>query len=665
MSQTPYSSILSYLKNPSVFSETESLITTFSTSPFHSLSLEQKYQKIQLSLFTLIKEAPVPSFLLSSVLHFINRINEEKIFPLPLTFADFEFWLNQFSGLSFEENRMIRNKISGKHLPRSAYQTFFPIGMNKTYPGPHFVAAHLSPDIDTTVASFFGWLDAFSARVGSACHYWCLPGGQPDCVSTEIFKKKFGKGLFKYVARTDESISASGIDLISPKKSDKTPSFSVYSTTGINEIENKLQESDQLAVLFGSETDSFSLGTIFKNDVKPHGIGTISFRDFSCFEEVKMAPHLDLISVVDHHKSSIRTGSVPTAIIGDTQSCNILIAEQMFIINDTYNKGLLDLSKLKEQIQTLSTELNSTSQIRQLQSLLKQLLATEQNDTFYIHPQREFTEYLSFLYAILDDTDLLTKVSVRDVECIAQLLNRLKSISIGTPTEIISFDDIPKDANFAKIASQRILHQEDMYAIYKEIYTERELSVEKNLTQCVQGVYSNIFLDSKIQNKCARVGQTKLFKSNIPYFITHSADIRSVWVEKAKEVVQQQHDIHLHLHMISTITGAEEVYENKIGPYEHQDELWLWTDQTPTGNNYLDIFLNGFKNAIKGILDSLSIELIGKDTKAFSETLHHHFPMVPFTIGKEEQTETIAVLRYKAGAVNSRKAMISPFLPSR
>ena len=43
-----------------------------------------------------------------------------------------------------------------------------------------------------------------------------------------------------------------------------------------------------------------------------------------------MAPYLEVISVVDHHKSSLKTPSVPTALIGDTQSCNVLIAEQAF-----------------------------------------------------------------------------------------------------------------------------------------------------------------------------------------------------------------------------------------------------------------------------------------------------------------------------------------------
>ena len=50
---------------------------------------------------------------------------------------------------------------------------------------------------------------------------------------------------------------------------------------------------------------------------------------------------------------------------------------------------------------------------------------------FFIHPAREFREYLCFLHAILDDTDLLTKVSSRDLECVAQFLNRLKSLSDG------------------------------------------------------------------------------------------------------------------------------------------------------------------------------------------------------------------------------------------
>ena len=39
----------------------------------------------------------------------------------------------------------------------------------------------------------------------------------------------------------------------------------------------------------------------------------------------------------------------------------------------------------------------------------------------------------------LDDTDLLTKISRVDVECMASLLNRLKSLTMKKEVEIVFF----------------------------------------------------------------------------------------------------------------------------------------------------------------------------------------------------------------------------------
>ena len=61
----------------------------------------------------------------------------------------------------------------------------FPIGMGKMYPGSHFVTAHGSPDLDTTVASFWGWVDAFAARVAEGLQYGMFPAG-PRASQIEI-----------------------------------------------------------------------------------------------------------------------------------------------------------------------------------------------------------------------------------------------------------------------------------------------------------------------------------------------------------------------------------------------------------------------------------------------------------------------------------------------
>ena len=45
--------------------------------------------------------------------------------------------------------------------------------MGKIYEGTHFVTAHKSPDLDTTIASFWGWLDAFAAPAVEPRYFLC------------------------------------------------------------------------------------------------------------------------------------------------------------------------------------------------------------------------------------------------------------------------------------------------------------------------------------------------------------------------------------------------------------------------------------------------------------------------------------------------------------
>lgn len=851
-----------------MFKNINEVINSFKDKPFLDASLRKRFRKINETLCKLIQEAPDHSFLLPAVLDYLNRINNEKFLIDPLNLATFEFWLNNFSELSDEENYHIRSKIAGKNIPRSEYQAYFPIGMNRTYSGTHFVAAHLSPDVDTMMASFWGWMDAFAARVSSGIHLWSLPGGPPDSPVTSIFSDMFGKAVFQIAARTAPTLTLTAMDLVSQKNVKKLlgntligdidhspqtaiilvdeqgnylgdwrdsdievvrqisilfksclrwfennlhtklislfakkdlsvnhfPSFntsvfdvkikdcepalefnekqkkdldlffkkilgvqaglngtfadlntalnklsigemsafqklvenlpasdifdkngrlkedrplifdhfekiikhldqSIHSVrnyverldvvigikhdvlnmpplyitlrSDVEDIKQKMQNNEYLTVIIQEQAGTlFPVGVVRDETLRTSALGTVSFRDFCNTEEVKMGSYLEVISVVDHHKSSLRTLSVPLAIIGDAQSSNILLAEQAFLINDKFSLGGMTPEQIENQINEVSGTLKNPSQIRIFQMLLKRRMAARLSDQFYIDPKREFDEYLTFLHAILDDTDLLTKVSYRDVICVASILNRLKSLSLGKEVEIIHFDDIPQDKNFAKKAAQKILQQNDLYSVYKKIYSFREAEVETNLELCIKGQHSNIFLDTKEQNGCTRIGQTKIFASNFPYFLKHADQIRHVWFEQSKKVHQEHPEIDLYIHMISTIASADEVYKNQIGNYPHLDELWIWIPATQQARDHLNGFLSGFQFAVKGIIDTLSLELMGPNTKDYARLFHAHFSQVPQTISSHAETGLpIAVLRFKAAALNSRKSMITPFLP--
>ena len=759
------------------------------------------------------------------------------------SFSNFELWLNQFSGLSFEENYRIRAKIAGKWIERRDYQTLFPIGMGKVYEGTHFVTAHKSPDFDTTIASFWGWLDAFAARVGDGLHVWNLPGGPPPSqIEIDwIFRDLFGEAVFTHLPKTRPSLNLTGLDLMTQKgmqrktltdsiaeidhdrdqmavvvtddhgfylgdwrnfdvesvrqvisllssclkwfentfqldlislfakeklPDDLTPFlkkkfgmplrscepateftskqrrhvegflvfvldlkkgldtdfesfpgmkellngmkkhklldanraqifsflqkvfsdlheaifkirvrlekldialkakelvFGHYPTTittrsDVDEIRSKIDSYSYLTVALQDKKGTLPIGVVHSTDIRKNILGTVSLRDFCNREEMGIPSYLEVISVIDHHKSSLNTFSPPMAVISDAQSSNTLVAQKAFEINDNYSLGAQTPSAIETQIKAPSTT------TRQLQRLLSKRLIAQKQGRHYVHPDREYIEYLHFLYGILDDTDLLSKVSIIDIECVASLLNRMKSISLGKETEIVTLDDLPRDKSFAKKGAERILRQEDAYSLYRKVYDFREKEVEKNLLLSSKKQPSNIFADTKEQNGCCRVGQTKLFANNIGQFEKLSLSVRKAWLDAAQAVHKDRPEIDLHIHMISTIVSAEEVYKGTPGKYSHYDEMWIWIPKTEIAEEHLKRFLNAFKES-PGVKDSpLEVEFLGSNADELSAIFKESFLDIPQKRSKKDLP--IAILRYKAGALNSRKAMVTPYLPN-
>lgn len=130
------------------------------------------------------------------------------------TFADFEYFLIHQSGLSLEQEMQVRAKIVGKYLPRHAYQVFFPIGSGQVYSGSLIVTAHKSPDTDTVVASFLGWLDAFGAKVSSGLHRWNIPSSPEKILEVQLlFLEKFGPDFFSIFADFRQRLTLRALDL--------------------------------------------------------------------------------------------------------------------------------------------------------------------------------------------------------------------------------------------------------------------------------------------------------------------------------------------------------------------------------------------------------------------------------------------------------------------
>lgn len=849
------------------FKDVEKSLKECRSSTFQELSEQRKFERVSEILCDLIQGAEYEDFLLPAALHYIDLINKEKILDNYL-FSHFEFWLNQISGLSFEDNLQIRGKIVGRRIPRADYQGLFPVGMGKVYPGSHFVTAHSSPDLDTTIASFWGWVDAFGARVSQGMHLWNVPAGVPtsQVEISLLFHEVFGPQVFSYLTKTRTSLTVSAFDLVTQtgvlKKQtneltlgldlekerqaviilddegfylgewrpidaervrfvidllnqclrwyennlnvklvacfvresltrqelvefaskmfamtlkecapvqelsyrqkellqnylvkvlqvkqglessfvDFAQALEKLSIGGLQDFVSELKnfeklslfdKADQLiedraqifnflvkvierldkaiysirtyverlgvahlvkthvlgilpqSVSYRADLEEirsllatspyvtvtvpdkdgkmFPLGVVHASELNKSTLATVSLRDFSNKEETKIPPYLEIISVIDHHKCQLGN-TVPCVItIGDVQSCNTLVAEKSFEINDKHGLGGMTLESIEKQIQSLQKNLKSPSHKRILRRLLQRYSVATNSSNDLISSKREYLEYLHFLYAILDDTDLLSKVSLRDVECVASILNRLKSLSVKEEVEIINFDDLPRDQKFIKLATQRILKNEEMYSLYSKIYLAKEEAVGRELVLCSEGKDSTIFNDTKEQNGCCRVGQTKMFAKNWPIYHKRSDKIRRLWLESAQDVFANHKEVDLHIHMLSTIAGAEEIYKGNSCTYPHKDELWFWIPQTEASIQHLKNFLNAFKSLPQ--LNEYEFELlVGEKGKEFEQIFKESF--IPLTTHREMGLLAMAILRFKAGSLNSRKAMISPYLPS-
>lgn len=858
-----------FVTSPKKFEQLDAILKKFRSVEFQKLNDRKKSERINSTLYELILKEKEPCFLLPAVLDYIDAINDVNLLD-NYAFFHFELWLNQFSHISAEENYIIRAKIVGKWIPREEYQAFFPIGMGKVYEGSHFVTAHGSPDLDTAIASFWGWVDAFAARVGKGLHIWNVPGGPPSFqVEIDVlFDQMLGKKAFIHLAKHRTTLALSGIDLITQNSLTRqltTESISLfdhehrphaivlvdeqgyylgdwrhYDVEGVRQViillnnclrwfENDLhvklislfakknlslkdlpafinavlmtkiedcqpaqeftegQKSharaylhkvlgvkkglsctfqefaeamkahgllefaqfldliaalnksslfdasgflienrpriflslekmiksldrsiqsirtfvERLDVALDIKTHVFGyvpqhvnyraeveeirskmnnypyltvtmadsngkvipLGVIYASDLHKNILGTVSLRDFCNREETKIPSYFEVISVIDHHRSNLQTLSAPLALIADAQSCNVLCAELSFAINDKYGTGGINQQQIKEQIKEVSTSLNSSSDRRILQRLLQKEIASQHNGKYFIDSTREITEYFHFLYAIFEDTDLLTKVSQRDIECVAELINRLKSRIEKKEVELITFDDIYTNENFVSEATKRILQNRDVYSIYYKIYKAKEENVEKNVKLCAKGKPSSIFVDTKEQNGCARVGQTKIFSRNYASFAKHVNTLQQQWYKMLFDYWSDHPEVDLHLQMISTIAGADHLFSGRESKDTHLDELWIWIPFTEQSIEHLKSFLNTFRSCPAFVKGDLAVCFYGDTAKAYEQIFAESF----FSITKKEindkSTLPIAVLKFPAGAINSRKAMISPCLP--
>jgi len=276
--------------------------------------------------------------------------------------------------------------------------------------------------------------------------------------------------------------------------------------------------------------------------------------------------------------------------------------------------------------------------------------------------EREILEYYQFLYAILDDTDILTKVTEYDVYTVAALLNRMKSIQMGKEVEIVHFDDLSKEEDsFSSKAAKRLLRTNDLFTIYSEMYKAKEEALNQVILDTVKGIDTPFFQDTKrLGGGYASVGQLKYFTKNTPLLQKKMGELRQIWVERCQKIYEDKPEVNLHIFMLSTIASAEELFADAPSTSLHRDQVWFWI---PEGDkkavHLLKEFLEHFIKSPKILSQELEVEFSGKSAiyeKVFGE-LSREF------VKKHVKGDlSLVSLLVDQKSVTSRKSQVAAFL---
>jgi hypothetical protein len=845
--------------------------------------LQDRIEVCSRAILSWIEEQPMPCFLLAGVLAYIRVVNETGVTaPLRYQMSSFEAWLERRSGLAQANRRLVRGKIMGQLLPREEYQRLFPIGQDRYLPSSHIVTGHSSPDLDTTISSFWSWCDAWAAPVAERLHYWNIPGGLPDLVEIQFlmlgpfgpqlaelpkarttlaltafdllasqppimvnlgdrlsalpvqqapvaiqdgdgvlvgelrqqdvdrirqltnplmaclhwFERYAEQVLVDFLAQNQDPNAleavlkrlfqaeirqadpytyqsaeqqalihhliqilfqlpqgaqatfgelahaigqqfntpscpdlcfqrvaqflrgpkeqAAGFHLLSElshalaatsdairvflEQIDQAlrikeqvlhvPDSIVKGNADVEELRQRMGDHHALlSALVDEKGHRFAEGLITAEDLRRQPVGTVSIRDFCNREEVKIPSYFEVVSVVDHHKISLDTARAPTITVADVQSVNTLMAEQALALQMPYASVGLDAQTVVREKEALAG-VCSPSSLRRQQKLLWKEQALQKpsligGTSCWVAPERQWWQSLSTLFAILDDTDLLSKSTWRDLEAVMALLNLMASLTAEREVEVVAFDDLSREPANVSVARERLLSTELLEGLLAVILAAKYDSLSANIEAASAGRGSSLFADLKIQNGCAAVGQIKLFDANRTLFFEKEALLQNVWLHQSQDMAKQRPEIDLFIEMISSlipephaksqvleapVKGRRERDKGERGEPE-QDELWIWVPPPEASRVHLRVFLaNLVAGPLSACRSACRVALIGPDKPGLDRVFREHFDQVALESSSPHRPQTygdatFAVLCFPRGLLNSRKACITPCLP--
>lgn len=862
---------------PKVFARQPEILERFQKKEFLELPSPERNEIVNRTLLELIQEVPAPCFLLPEVTNYLAQITIHLVLDGTYNLTAFERWLNQHSGLNYEDNRYVRGKIIGKYIPRDDYNSIFPIGQNKVHPGTHTVTAHTPPDLDSLTASFLGWMDAFGCRVGKTLTVWNVPRGKPGPIIARMFSLFYSDELFYRIAKQKTLISHVAMDIVQQDRlirargesdikelkhnrnqyhiiqvdekgyylgdwrstdvdavskvqrglnmcmhayekfmvlsltelfseshfqhqlcleklevlfskklhdyihilkfpfsemqehtlhiyltkviglpqgantpisefftlmdkkaqtdfakyretllqlgnkdyydNDLTADFEleevfsiihkaqtllIHSTKNlrnyldrldvamlikkavlefqptwvstkaeIHEIRSKIKDYQHITVVFpDKEGHLIPVGVIHREDIDKPIQGTVSFRDFCNFDEIKLhQDYLELISAIDHHKSSVNSKSAMVLSVADVQSSNIITAQKYFEVNDQYSTRGQSTEAIDKQLKELHQAEPSQKNLRLTEKLIRKKQALlHRGKKFFVSPERELQEYLLCLNAIIDDTDLLNKCGWWDIEVIIDLINRIKSLQVGYEIEIFDLDGVTKDRRQLKKIIHNILKCKDFYSFYSVIYEHRENVVSELILATDDDDATKIFEDRKIQNHSCSISQFKLFPRNWDDLKTNRNNILLNWLQLRRRIREKSSEVDFFLHMMSTVPGAKEAFANELDVSLGTDEIWL-TGVTEADESMSRIrqFLRALNRSPKHQEINLIFHIEGPNNDSSNmlrKAVQSVYPEKEIPLIENEALEVgIIIFRFNQGALNSRKADITPFLP--
>lgn len=431
----------------------------------------------------------------------------------------------------------------------------------------------------------------------------------------------------------------------------------------VDEILSQIGDYHHMTVNYEEGGKLFPLGVIRSEDLRAGSFATASWNDFSNPGETDSRSEIQLISFIDHHKMEVKTKKPVTGIVRDAQSSNSIIANLTMEINDIYSSGGMTIEEIDSAIKEQSKNLEEPSQMRILERLLQKKRAMITSGDYFVSYEREILEYTQYLYAILDDTDILTKVTEYDVRVVCQLLNRLKSMMLREEVEIVNFDDLnPENPNFVQNAAKKLLQTNDLYSIYSGVCKAKEEAFDQVVINTVKGFETPFFQDTKVLGGGhVVVSQIKHFVKNNGLLKKKVSDLREIWIAYCKKMAEENPELSLFIFMMTTIASAEELFADAPDVPNYKDELWFWFPEGQKKGAYLlKEFIEEFHKSPVMHDQALEVEFLGKSgehERAFAEAIQR-----PYQHSHSRFDSAMSVLKVDQKSINSRKAHIAVHL---